>query len=252
MGGLPSSAAQFCMRHNTKTGPEDKHWAKEQGVLERASSGFGSSVLEVLRLARDRITGNRQTPARPKVLLYSHNMEWQGAPNSLFELATGIQRYGRLQPVVMTPAAGPLNLVYEAAGIAIAADPGKGNTLRDESTFEAYISKLARQFRRIRPDIVHANTLQSFPAVIAAKRMGIPVLFNVRESENPKTYFDYLPAPLRQHAYDTYDTADTLVFVSQTTRARWDETRFGSRSRVINNGIDADRLRAAVGLRPCH
>ncbi|MEM7290974.1 MAG: glycosyltransferase family 4 protein, partial [Pseudomonadota bacterium] len=163
----------------------------------------------------------KATGAGPRVLYYSHNLDWQGAPNSLFELALGVKHQGHLQPVVITAADGPLRPIFEAAGITVLHDPRKGNPFKSERTFEAYISKLAMQFRRIKPDLVHANTLQSFPAIIAAKRLGIPVVFNIRESESPKTYFDFLPEALRQYAYNTYTDANWLVFVSQTTRARW-------------------------------
>ncbi|NNF77536.1 MAG: glycosyltransferase family 4 protein [Rhizobiales bacterium] len=227
--------------------------SREQ-ILPSLSQGAGRG--SVAQLAREwsqdtlrnlgRVFSKDEARARPKILYYSHNMEWQGAPNSLLELAVGVQRDGKFEPVVMTASDGPLTAVYGAAGISQIPDPRKGNPLKDERKFEAYLSKLTRQFRRVKPCVVHANTLQSFHAVVAAKRAGIPVVFNVRESENPNTYFDFLPEPLRPQAYETYNTADKLVFVSQTTQARWESSRQCAKPAVIQNGIDVGRLMTRV------
>ncbi|MCP5085028.1 MAG: glycosyltransferase family 4 protein [Alphaproteobacteria bacterium] len=211
-------------------------------MVARLALEWSQSILRNL----GRSFSKDEAGARPKILYYSHNMEWQGAPNSLLELAVGVKRDGKFVPVVMTASDGPLTAIYGAEGIGQIADPRKGNPFKDEEKFETYISKLTRQFRSAKPSVIHANTLQSFHAVVAARRAGIPVVFNVRESENPNTYFDFLPEPLRQHAYETYNTADKLVFVSQTTKSGWEKSGQSRGSVVVQNGIDVGRLMTRV------
>jgi glycosyltransferase involved in cell wall biosynthesis len=55
-----------------------------------------------------------------------------------------------------------------------------------------YILRLARRLRRLRPDIVHANSLKAgVYGSLAARLIGVPVVWHVRDRIAP----DYLPAP---------------------------------------------------------
>ena len=63
-------------------------------------------------------------------------------------------------------------------------------------------------------DVVYANTLVTFWAVLAAKRMGLPSLWNVREVDPATSYFDHLPKSVRSDAYRCFCHPYRVIFVS--------------------------------------
>jgi glycosyltransferase involved in cell wall biosynthesis len=77
---------------------------------------------------------------------------------------------------------------------------------------------------------------------LAAHRAGIPSVWNVRESEDPEHYFDYLPPFLQEMAYGCFSLARRVVFVSKATQDIW--ARYDGRGcfSLVSNGLDAERM----------
>ncbi|WP_203293886.1 glycosyltransferase [Maricaulis parjimensis] len=183
----------------------------------------------------------------PVVVYESHNLKLQGAPNSLFEIAKGVHSRRHFQPVLMANEPGPLSELYDREGIQFVAHGVSQNRMKDASLRDGFIQKLADLYKEINASVVHVNTLQNFHCILAADRAGIPSVWNVRESEDPETYYDYLSEDLREMAYSAFDKVSTVVFVADATRKLWLPKLQGvAQSQTILNGIDADRLKKFV------
>ena len=184
--------------------------------------------------------------AVPIILYQSHDLRWQGAPNSLFEIASGIARRNNFHPCVMASADGELSDLYRARGIALHLQKFPKGGLPKIDEFERHLDMLAQSYIDLGASLVHANTLRSFFAVAAADRAGIPSVWNVRESEDPARYFDYLPPCLRGMAYGALSLAGKVVFVAEATRELWKNYETGNRFLVIPNGLDIGRMMRRV------
>jgi glycosyltransferase involved in cell wall biosynthesis len=103
---------------------------------------------------------------------------------------------------------------------------------------------LAALIRRHNPDVVLANTLETFLAILAAKKTGIPSVWNLRESAAWDTCFSYLPDPVAQCAIAAICLPDRVVFVSQASRRVWDRFDPYGHFEVIHTGIDPARFPA--------
>ncbi len=240
-------------------------WGKKEGrvVFEVKSSVTSSGGTEDLTTRVVALKETlRPTADAPIVLYESHNLKMQGAPSSLFEIASGVHRRGKYQAVLSSNTPGPLSLSYDEAGIRTIVHSISQNRMKDPKNYESWLSRLTDHYRILGPAVCHINTLQNFHSVIAAKRAGSAVVWNVRESEAPESYYDYLPEHVRALAYSAFDMADAMVFVANSTRLLWENYwQRPVRAFTVHNGISIDRmmrplygasrsvLRASHGLR---
>ena len=91
-------------------------------------------------------------------------------------------------------------------------------------------------------DIVHANTIVLREPLLAARRMGVPVVVHARELIlHDEALIDVLGRPADQIIADVWDHTDLLISNSQATAACFDsETR---QSSIVYNTADFDQLR---------
>ena len=178
-----------------------------------------------------------------KVVFHSHNLKWQGAPNSLFEIAKGINNSVGYSSILFCSSVGPLVEAYTENNVPVKIEPFPSRGIPDEpEKYESYISQLSSSYAAVKPKVVHANTLQAYFSVLAAQHANIPVLWNIRESEEPLTYFEYLPNYLRERAFNAIGTANKVVFVAKATMDLWLKYFDGHNFELITNGVDVSRL----------
>ena len=194
-----------------------------------------------------------------RAVAVTHNLNREGAPYAQFEMIVGLQRRGLIDPIVLSPHEGPLRADYERAGIdvGVVTPPDTG----DRGNFERTIVELGKTFREFRPDVIYANTLQTFWVIAAAEVAGVPSLWHVHESEPWQSYFDFLRPELREVAYGCFAHPYRVVFCSNATRRNWEPFNSHHNFAVIPGGLDVDRVsersaqhdrasaRAALGIR---
>jgi glycosyltransferase involved in cell wall biosynthesis len=184
-----------------------------------------------------------------RVLLFSHNLSWQGAQNSMFELAIGYKRSQILYPIILSPADGPLRSLYLSHDIPVVVGNFSSYNLSTLSKFNHAMNKLDKVINKFNVNVVHANTLLSFFVINSAYQHSIPCIWNIRESNNPDTYFDYLPPQLRRIAYDCFKYASKVIFVSNATLNVWKKFNTKNNFICIHNAIDEFRfLESTKGL----
>jgi glycosyltransferase involved in cell wall biosynthesis len=178
-----------------------------------------------------------------RAVMCSHNLNWEGAPQSQYELATALKLSGVIEPVIYSPEDGPLRMAYQDHGIEVNVKTHPLLGVHSLHEFDEAISEFAEFFNGLNIEIVYANTLQTFYAIAAAERMGLPSLWNPRESEPWQTYFDFLPQELRNSALGCFRYPYRVIFVSEATRVAWEPLNSAYNFTVIHNGLDVHRLK---------
>jgi O-antigen biosynthesis protein len=176
-----------------------------------------------------------------RAIAVTHNLNHEGAPYNQFEMLVGLYRRGLVDPIVLSPHEGPLRADYERAGIAVTVvtPPDVGG----EAQFERSIAELGRTFHEFEPEVIYANTLQTFWVVAAAETVGVPTLWNVHESEPWKSYFEFLRPELQAIAYRCFASPYRVVFGSNATRRAWEPFNSHHNFTAIHNGLDVERVR---------
>ena len=177
------------------------------------------------------------------ILYHSHNLRWQGAQNSLFEIAKGIKDRTKYGVILTASSSGELSSAYEEENIQFFPHPFPSRGVGDPPEMEKYLSRLANFYKKSGASLIHANTLQNYFSVLAAQKAGLPVLINIRESENPEKYYDYLPSYLRDRAFNCVASADSVVFVANATMQLWKKHLSDANFHLVRNGVDTNRLR---------
>jgi GT2 family glycosyltransferase/glycosyltransferase involved in cell wall biosynthesis/SAM-dependent methyltransferase len=183
---------------------------------------------------------------RPHVVFVSHNLNFEGAPNTLCDLAIGLIEAGHVTATVLSPGDGPLRAVYEAAGVPVRFfDPPA--TSSGAEAFLAGCAALGSIFLDLGADVVVANTLLMFFATTAARQVGLPTVWCQHESEPWRTYFDYVGADVRGYAYAAFAQTYRMTYVAEATRRSWRALETRGNFRVIRHGIPKERLAAERG-----
>ncbi|KST67355.1 glycosyltransferase [Mastigocoleus testarum] len=177
-----------------------------------------------------------------KALMFTHNLNWEGAPSSQYELTVKLKETGIIQPIVYSPQDGPLRKNYEEKGIPVFL---KGHPLQHVTTDELYqqaIFGLGEFIQGLGIELVYANTLQTFYAIAAAERLGIPSIWNVRESEPWQTYFNSFGREIAARALECFRFPYRIVFVADATRNRYLPLNSHHNFTVVHNGLNLERL----------
>lgn len=189
-----------------------------------------------------RLPARSRRPVRTAVV--THNLEHEGATNSMFELVTGLRDRGVIDPVVYSTVDGPLRHSYAAARLDVHMISHPLSGVHTPADFVANRDQLAGVFAAANVEAVYANTLQTFWALSAAEAAGLPAIWNPRESDPCETYYDFLAPRLRPTAYRAFHSAYAVVFVSGATRRHWRRFETRNNFHLIPNGISLDRLTA--------
>ncbi len=196
---------------------------------------------ERFEISSVKLPSNRQEAV--KTVMFSHNLNHEGAPNSMVELVVGLRDNGVIDPVVISPYDGPLRMVYESAGIPVTIIQNPLEQTNDQKDFFENLSRLQKMLLESNVEVVYANTLQTFWGLLAASAAGITSVWNIRESEAWETYFDYLPEYLRALAYSTFFKVYRVIFVSHSSCEGWGALNIINNFQVIPNGLDINRVR---------
>lgn len=177
-----------------------------------------------------------------KVIVFSHNLCYEGASISLKELVFGLTHRQVITPEVVAFEDGPLRAEYESHGISVRVLPSAQHKVFTLKLLSMEVERLASIIQASGARLVFVNTLLNFPAILAAERAGVPSVWNPRESEPWDSYFRFLPDPVAQRAIAAIGLPKKVVFVAHATRKVWKDFDVQGNFEVIHNGINLDRF----------
>ncbi len=178
-----------------------------------------------------------------KVVFFSHNLNLEGAPGILMQVARALRERGRVVPVVVSPLDGPARSELEASGI-------ECRILRVRSgddflipwsgmeELESAVAAVAAYLDAARPDVVVANVLNSFFVVEAAWRLAIPSVWWIHESYNRPLMLKNLHSAVLPMCEGAFAKATQVLFVSKETAALYECYNAARNFSVIRNSLD--------------
>lgn len=180
-----------------------------------------------------------RAPQRPlRAALFTHNLNWEGAPKQLLEIADYLHRHGGVTPLIVSPTDGALRQAYEQRGIEVRIWPHPLSRHAELPGYLEALDEIGTQLAEQAIDVVCANTLHGFYAVDAAHRAGLPSLWIVHESEDWRHYFDFVPPALRVRPIECFRYPYRVVFVAKQTRSLYRDLEFYHHFTVIPNGLE--------------
>jgi O-antigen biosynthesis protein len=203
---------------------------------------------ERFAIAARTLAPDRLPPIR--ALLCAFNLNWEGAPQSQLEMTLRLKAMGVIEPVVYCPVDGPLRAAYEANGIEVATGDHPLAGVHTPAAYESAIERFAERIRDWRVEMVYGNTLQTFYAIEAAKRLDLPSVWNPRESEPWQTYFDHLGPQIAARALQCFGYPYQVVFVAEATQRGCAALNAHHNFMTIHNGLDREQFAAALGEWP--
>lgn len=188
----------------------------------------------------------RGDSARPlRVLVATHNLNFEGAPWFIFELA----RYLAAQPGasvrVVSPQDGPMREVFVRASMPVdVVDVSAALTAESPAAFQSALSRAFRpDWSEI--DLLIGNTMVTFWAVLAAQAAGKPALLYVHESSPVRRFFrPLLPASLFPLVEDAFRATTNVVFTADSSRLVFDYLNERDHFRLLPSWVDAARVDA--------
>jgi len=185
--------------------------------------------------------------ARPlRVLVVTHNLNFEGAPWFIYELARHLAATPNTTVRILSPEEGPLRAAFEKAGLPVQViDVGAALAAQSEAGFTAALDTATATLPWAETDLVIGNTMVTFWAVHAAKRAHKPALLYVHESSAVRRFFARSLSPaMLTVAENAFRLADRVVYTAASTEqvhARLQEHRNGV---LLPSWVDVTRVDA--------
>jgi glycosyltransferase involved in cell wall biosynthesis len=224
----PTAEACFRRRHAARVDPypspnmtlQEGRWQMQP---RRLAQGFGRPI---------------------RALMCSFNLNREGAPYSQFEMTLRLRESGVIDPVVFCPEDGPLRQHYQDHGIDVRVAPHPLSGVLDSAGFDRAIAAFAAFAREQRAELVYANTVHTFYAIAAAAELGLPSVWNPRESEPWQSHFAHFGPAVARRALECFRHPYRVVFVAEATRQVYAPLESEGNFTVVHNGLDRARLEA--------
>ena len=193
-----------------------RSWKREALLRQRVLDSEPGPYV-VRRAVRPRTRARRR-----KVLFVSTPSAYSGAEESLCQLVGELNRES-YRPYALVGACGYFTERLQQFGADVIV-PNKDFSSNSVENFFFTLSTL----RRIKPDLVHINAASGIPMIVAAKLLGIPVIYHLRVAA-------------LQSIADCLKGSDAIIAVSEFIQAEAERRDIdGSRIRVIFDGVDVD------------
>lgn len=185
---------------------------------------------------------NNRIPA----LMVSHNLKWEGAPYSQYQLTLALKKMGVIDPIVFCQEDGPLRKAYEESGIYVDIDINLAIGALSIKEYNRRLNQLSQKIVQWGIRLVYANTLLTFYAIDAAKQVGLPSIWNPRESEPWQRHFNNFGAQIAKRALECFQFPYRIIFVSDSTRDAYMSLNTHHNFTVIPNGLDLSMVEQAL------
>jgi len=177
-----------------------------------------------------------------KVLVISHNLNFEGAPRVLFDRASYFASVGGYEVTVVSALDGPLRKHFEDAGISVnvvkTPFPQVGENAAD---YTERLRVIGERLRASSLDLIICNTLISIWGVSLAKLFDLPVIWNIHESNTLEQFLQSVPA-LAGVAEGCFASADRVVFEANATRKVFNQYDSRENFITIAGSVDVDAI----------
>ena len=185
----------------------------------------------------------RSLPNRPlKVFMSTFDLNHAGSSLSQYELTLALKKQKIIDPVVFSPSNGPLREAYQQEDIPVIIDENLFPSLYTLRTYRNKVNAISEKIKQLDIDVVYANTLQTFYTVAAAEEIGLPSLWNPRETQPWQTYFNFLGKKIAKKALQCFQYPYKVIFTSQASRSIFEILNTHNNFALIYDGPPPDIL----------
>jgi O-antigen biosynthesis protein len=185
--------------------------------------------------------------ARPfHALVFTHNLNLEGAPIFIFELARHLAALPGVKVTVVAPTDGPLRARYAAEGLPVEIwDVAALTGAAAPAVFNKALQAFAPPPVAAAADVFVANTLLSWWVGPLAARLEKAVAFYLHESSPVARFFAAaLPPPMHALVEAALTGATRVIFTARATRAIHESLNTGDNFRTVPSWVDFDRIEA--------
>lgn len=217
-------------------------WAHYRAEAPAKSESRGEHHPEA-RAARIEAT----TPHRSlRILVVTHNLNFEGAPWFIFELAKFLHGQPGARVRVVSPVEGPMRRVFTDAGMTVElVDLATALKAESAPSFHSSLATATAHLPWGETDLVIGNTVVSFWAVHAARRAGLPALLYVHESAPIRRFFAQTVSPAVVPLIETtFRDASRIVFTAESSRKVFHYLGGGGNFVSLPSWVDVARVDA--------
>jgi len=178
-----------------------------------------------------------------KILFFSHNFNYEGAPKILYSIATGLMKKPGYEVTIVSPYDGPATAFLRTKGIKaiVSADrsiyPAKEIDHKHEE-LQDYQQKINQIILDEKPDLVFVNVLFNYHIVNIAGLMKIPVVWMIHESFTMENLQNLVPHFEPENYIKAFTEATIVIFCTSSYSKYYTKFNFRKNFRVIHNGLD--------------
>jgi O-antigen biosynthesis protein len=185
--------------------------------------------------------------ARPfKALVFTHNLNFEGAPIFIFELARYLAEQPGVSVTVVSPTDGPLRPKFVQAGLKV--DIWDVSNLTGAQTpvaFDTALKTFASSRSWADSDVFICSTMLTWWAVHLAEIAGKPAALYCHESNAIRHFFQpILPSPMHALVESAFRKAKRVVFTARSTHEIHEELNDGDNFRTLASWVDFARIEA--------
>lgn len=162
--------------------------------------------------------GSNAFPQR--ILLATHNLNLEGAPLFLLDLALHYAAQGA-SITIISPSDGPLRTKFASCGATVQiVDVANFFAAKTRSEALHELDTIGHAVAFSDHDLIVCNTFTTFWAVHAGKAANLPVLLYVHESTTPTIFYgDRVPPIIVDLATESFQLSDTVSFTTKATQS---------------------------------
>lgn len=185
-----------------------------------------------------------KTPRSLRVLVLTHNLNFEGAPLFAFELARYLASQPGVTVTVASPQEGPLRARFEQAGLPVAIWEATALlAAKTRPRFEEALNAFAAAHPCTDSDVIIGNTMLTYWGIHLAHRLGKPSALYIHESNTVKRFFQpILPPVMHPTVEEAFQLANRVVFTAQATRLIHEEHNFNDNYRTLASWVDFARI----------
>jgi len=199
--------------------PDEEHYIKQKWFHKIRKDPYYNPNLS---LENEQFEIKKPNPSAKKILFVSHNLNYEGAPRSLFLLANELKQR-KAKVTILSPMNGPLLNEFLENDIDVVIEPSLFSSTKKGINF-------AKNF-----DCIYANTILNHRFVNIAKLAHIPVVWCIRESEREHYVKEGVD-------FEQFKNADSVTFVADATQKIYSDLNSRNNFRTIPNGLDLNEI----------
>ncbi|MSU45614.1 MAG: glycosyltransferase [Lacunisphaera sp.] len=185
-----------------------------------------------------------QSPRAFQALVLTHNLNFEGAPIFIFELARFLAEQPGMKVTIASPQDGPLRQRFEELGLAV--EIWDASALMDAKTPVGFAAAL-KNFATVHPcpevEVIVCNTMLTFWGVHLAAQLGKSAALYIHESNTVKRFFQpLLPPMMHATVEEVFRLATRVVFTARATRAIFEELNIKDNFRTLASWVDFTRI----------